>query len=196
MEKSKKNGSSHDLKSGSVLLHWLTLQYSKQCGEICCTNLGNFEGIVVQSHIIDKFSTYMRNARMLSHLIRGSGWDLADCQSRSRNSPRFNSSILWHSGIWAVYEAVLNKKVHEIQAKMALKKYKYMWGRGSLPIYLIYSLGLTWLKTAGSTAMTGTWKALRAALAVSRDLGSPIPMRPAQQNRVNIWKIVWIWTKI
>jgi hypothetical protein len=40
--------------------------------------------------------------------------------------------------------------------------------------------------------MTGTWKALRAALAVSRDLGSPIPMRPAQQNRVNIWKIMLI----
>jgi hypothetical protein len=36
--------------------------------------------------------------------------------------------------------------------------------------------------------MTGTWKALRAALAVSRDLGSPIPMRPAQQNRVKIKK--------
>jgi hypothetical protein len=37
------------------------------------------------------------------------------------------------------------------------------------------------LKTAGSTEMTGTWNALRAALAVTSDLGSPIPMRPAMQ---------------
>jgi hypothetical protein len=131
---------------------------------------------------------------MFSHHIWGIGWDSTECivrssdwQCLSRNSPRFNNyNILRHSGIWrAADEAVLNKKVHEIQAK-------YGEEEDIFQIYLIYSQGLTWLKTAGSTAITGTWKALRAALAVSRDLGSPIPMRPAQLNRVNIWKIMWI----
>ncbi len=54
--------------------------------------------------------TWMRSSRV----VRAS-----DCQCRSRNSPRFDPSILWHSGVWrAADEAVLNKVTFKKSPKM------------------------------------------------------------------------------
>ncbi len=63
------------------------------------TTLGQFP--LVQKSTAASVSTWMRSI----WVVRAS-----DCQCRSRNSPRFDPSILRHSEIWgAADEAVLNK---------------------------------------------------------------------------------------
>jgi len=53
-----------------------------------------------------------------SRVVRASG-----CQRQSRNRPGFHPSIVRHSGIWAVDEAVLDKVMKNKFRKIRTKSY-------------------------------------------------------------------------